>query len=184
MVNAMSRGAHVGALLVGLVCWAKPVMAQDDSDQDWFPDTDGELVTAFSSLRRCATDDECEARFGTATSPTVDRQLVIPAGGLRYVHYYAIHSEWNRLGRRRMFQAYAHALVKPVNAGDPRVHFVSGIAGGQPVGGRVGVEAHSGSCPAQVLLGTGCATWHLALGFAPYPEYLLLEFHVGYPVFP
>ena len=119
-----------------------------------------------------------------AASSQGDRQLVIPAGGLRYVHYYAIHSERLGLGRRRMFQAYVHALLRPTNAGDPRLHFISGIAGEQPVGGRVGIEANSGSCPAEFLLGTGCATYNVALGFAPYPQFLLFEFHVGYPVYP
>jgi hypothetical protein len=142
------------------------------------------LITAFSSLRYCGTDDDCEARFGTPTPPTVDRQLVIPAGGFRYVHYYAIRSEWNKLGRRRMVQVYVHALLKPINAGDPGLHSVWGYAGGQPVGGRVGVEAHWDSCPAEFLFGIGCATGNLALGFAPYPESLLFEFHVGFPVYP
>ena len=83
-----------------------------------------------------------------------------------------------------MFQVYLHALLKPINAGDPRLHFMSRIAGGQPVGARLGVEAHSGFCPVQLLFGIGCATGNLALGFAPYPEFLLFELHVGYPVYP
>ena len=52
------------------------------------------------------------------------------------------------------------------------------------MGARLGVEAHSGYCPAQWLFGIGCATWNLALGYAPYPEFLLFEFRVGYPVYP
>lgn len=142
------------------------------------------VITALLSLRHCATEEECEQRFGTATGPSEERQLVIPAGGLRYVHYYSIRSERTGLGRSRMFQAYLHVLIKSINAGDPRSHFITRIAGGQPLGARLGVEAHSGFCPAQFLFATGCATYNLALGYAPYPEFLLFEFRVGYPVYP
>ena len=51
------------------------------------------FITAFTSLQLCGGDEDCEARFGTTAPPNEDRQLLLPAGGLRFVHYYAIRSE-------------------------------------------------------------------------------------------
>jgi hypothetical protein len=144
---------------------------------------EGGIITALSSLQLCVNDDDCQTRFGTTQAPTENRQLVLPAGGLRYVHYYSVHSELNKVGRRRMIQVFAHALVRPINASTRPLYFGRVRASSLPVGVRVGVEFPSTWCPMRWMFGTDCATGDLAVGVAPYPAFFLFEGHAGFPIY-
>ncbi|MBN1609900.1 MAG: hypothetical protein JW940_24935, partial [Polyangiaceae bacterium] len=144
---------------------------------------EGGIITALSSLQRCMDVDDCQTRFGTTHAPNEVRQLVIPAGGLRYVHYYDVHSELNRFGRRRMIQVFAHALVRPINASTQPLYFGRLRASSLPVGARVGVEFPGQWCPVRRMYGIDCVTVDLAVGVAPYPAFFLLEAHVGFPFY-
>jgi hypothetical protein len=144
---------------------------------------EGGIITALSSLQLCKDDDDCQTRFGTTRAPNEVRQLLMPAGGLRYVHYYSAYSEPRKVGRRRMIQVYAHALLRPINASTQTLYFGRLPASSLPLGVRVGVEFPGNWCPMRWMFGIDCATGDLVVGVAPYPAFFLLEGTAGFPIY-
>jgi hypothetical protein len=140
---------------------------------------EGGAVTGFWSFETCGEGNCPEER------PAPDnRQMVFLAGGLRYVYHYDIRSAKRRLGKRSMFQLYAHVLAPPFNAPEGPRYFPNGDQiDTSGFGGRIGAEIPAfGTCLLEVATGISCATVSLTLGYAPAPRFAIAEVLLGYPI--
>jgi hypothetical protein len=142
---------------------------------------EGGMITAFSGLELCG--DDCPAE--DLHPPTDERQLFFPAAGIRYVYYSDVSSARANLRSRTMFQLHAHAVGGPLRRPPSPRYFPNGDEAGAPGwGGRLGVEVPPfGRCLASVLWGVGCASASLAVGYAPFPRIVSVDFGVLFPLY-
>jgi hypothetical protein len=139
-------------------------------------------TTGFSSLEICG-EDCASVPEGADTSDK--RQLIMPLGGVRFVYAYDIRSQRRNIRKRFLLQLYGHLLGKPFNAPDQPRFFPNDRSAGRPgFGGRMGIALPPfGACIAQIAFGFGCADGNFALGYAPYPRFLIFDLQIAWPIY-
>ena len=165
-VPLKKRGAGINPVVPAVKAWVP-------SYRGLYVEAGG--MTGYTSLALCP--DPCDAVL-----PLVERQLVMPVAGLRYVYSYDVRSVKRNVRKRTLIEVYAHVLGKPFNApaAGPLYLPDNTEAGDAGIGGRVGVVVPPlGGCLTEITLGWDCFASSLAVGYAPYPRFFLIELQAG-----
>lgn len=141
-------------------------------------------MTGLAGLKRCVAN--CESTVsGEKVMRSVARQLLIPFAGVRYVYYSEAAMDQPPVHIRRHGQLFGHLLVHAFNAPSGETLYLNDHrAGHPPLGFRIGgTVPMSASCIAAIVgIHGACAEAGGSIGYLPFPDFVLLELHVRFPI--
>ncbi|HKQ68795.1 MAG TPA: hypothetical protein VJT73_05620 [Polyangiaceae bacterium] len=140
---------------------------------------EGGAMTGLIGTKRCLSN--CNAvGLAEPTFAAETRQIVSPFVGLRYVAFHGVTLERANLERanfkiQRIFQLYAHLIVRPLNVRDQDLVGLVTRAGrpleANDFGGRFGFET--------TFCRNICFQLGLTIGYSPLPKFPIVEIHIS-----
>lgn len=146
---------------------------------------EGGALTGLAALQRCTANCDATSTVTTERQYTnASTQLLIPFAGLRYVYYSEAIMAKPRVNLVRYGQLFGHVLLHAFNAPSFEAYHVGQEpAARAALGMRVGGELPLSSLCVAALLGGVCGQGGASIGYTPYPAFVLLEFHVHFPIY-